>query len=104
LPHGLLILDWSAIPLAIGETLARARTRPIAAAARASGLLILLVVVVLASITGYLGPSYGPIDAMNVRRFQVLHYWVWPALAVALVIWWYHSLAGAEPAYSERQP
>ena len=53
--------------------------RPLAAVARASGLLMLLVVLFLASITGYLGPSYVSLDPMNFRRFQVLHYGVWPA-------------------------
>jgi hypothetical protein len=97
LPHGLFILDWSAIPLAIGETLARSRMRPIATAGRASGLIILLGVVFVASITGYLGPSsQGPSDAMTLRRFQMLHYCVLPALAVALVVWWYYSLAAAK--------
>lgn len=91
LPHALMILDWSVIPFAMGVTLARFRTRPIAAAARAMGLLTLVVVIFLASITGYLGPSYGPIDPMNFRRFQVLHYWAWPSLAIALVRWWYFS-------------
>ncbi len=102
--HGLMILDWNAIPLAVGEALARYSGRPLATAARVFGLLCFLFVVFLASITGYVGPSYGPIDAMNFHRFQVLHYWLFPALAVALVIWWYHSLAGPELAHSERKP
>ena len=52
----------------------------------------------LASITGYMGPSYGPIDPMNFRRFQVLHYWVFPSLAIALVSWWYLSSMLTDPA------
>jgi hypothetical protein len=98
LPHVLFVFDWSAIPFALGETLARPRMRPIVIAARVSGLVMLLGVVFLASITGYLGPSHASLDAMNFRRFQVLHYWLWPALAVALVIWWCHGLAGADSA------
>jgi len=39
LPHGLLIVDWCAIPLAIGETVARPRSRLLTTAARAAGLL-----------------------------------------------------------------
>jgi hypothetical protein len=57
----------SAIPLAIGVALARSRRRPIAAAAQAMGILTLSGAIFLASITGYLGPSYGPIDPMNLR-------------------------------------
>jgi hypothetical protein len=80
--------------------LARSRMRSIGSAARALGLLILLGVVFVATITGHLGPSHGPIDAMSLRRFQMLHYCVSAALAVALVVWWYHSLAAAETARS----
>jgi hypothetical protein len=98
LAHGLFVLDWSAIPLAIGVTFYGARTHPVAAAARATGLLMLLGVIFLASVTGYLGPSYGHIDAMSFRRFQVLHYWVWPLLAIALVSWWCISTTAADPA------
>jgi hypothetical protein len=98
LPHGLFIVDWSAIPLAVGVALARSRRRPIAAAARAIGILTLSGAIFLASITGYLGPSYGPIDPMSFRRFQVLHYWVFPSLAIALVSWWYLSSALTDPA------
>jgi hypothetical protein len=89
LPHGLFIVDWTAIPFAIGEILVRFRMRPVAAAARVAGLLMFLGVLFLSSITGYLGPSYGPIDPMNFRRFQILHYGVFPAFGIALVIWWY---------------
>jgi hypothetical protein len=98
LPHGLFMLDWSAIPLAIGVAAARPRRRPIATAARALGLLILLGTLFLASITGYLGPSRGPIDTMSFRRFQVLHYWVWPSVAIVLVVRWYRSPKAAESA------
>jgi hypothetical protein len=88
LPHGLLILDWIVIAFAIGEILARFRKRPLAAAVRVFGLLVLLGLLFLASITGYLGPSYGRLEPMTFRRFQILHYCVWPAIGVALVIWW----------------
>ena len=94
LPHGLFIfiMAWSAIPFAIGVTLTRSGGRPFTAAARTLGLLVLLGVIFLASVTGYLGPSHGPVDAMTLRRFQVLHYAVWPSIAIVLVAWWYHSL------------
>jgi hypothetical protein len=78
--------------------LARSRRRRNTAAVRAMGILTLLGVFFLASITGYTGPSYGPIDPMNFRRFQVLHYWVFPSLAIALVSWWYLSSMLTDPA------
>ncbi len=56
LSHGLLILAWNAIPLAIGVTLASAPARPVAATVRSLGLLLLLGVLFVASFTGYLGP------------------------------------------------
>jgi hypothetical protein len=88
LSHGLLILAWNAIPLAIGVTLARVRARPIIAAGRILGLLLLLVILFVASFTGYLGPSQGPIDARSLTRFRVLHYGLWPSVSIALVVWW----------------
>ena len=88
----------SAIPLAVGVASARSRRRRNTAAVRAMGILTLLGVFFLASITGYMGPSYGPIDPMNFRRFQVLHYWVFPSLAIALVSWWYLSSMLTDPA------
>jgi hypothetical protein len=97
-PHVLIIVDWIAIPLAIGVTLAHPRGHPIATAARAMGLLMILGVIFLASITGYAGPLHGPIDAMSVRRFQVLHYWLWPSLASAHVSWWYFRRTVTDPA------
>lgn len=91
LPHALIILDFNAIPLAIGVTSVYPRGHPLAAVARALGLLALLGIILLASFTGYLGPSNGGIDPMTFRRFQVLHYWVLPSVAIVLVIWWYRS-------------
>src|SRR5271166_5789950 len=96
LPHGLLIADWSAIPLAIGETVARPRGRLLTTAARAAGLLSLLGVVFLGSITGYLGPSQVQVDAMSLLRFQVLHYYVFPGMALGLILWWYHDKAAED--------
>jgi hypothetical protein len=94
LSHGLLILAWNAIPLAIGVSLAGARARPVFAAGRALGLLFLLGALFVASFTGYLGPSHGPIDALALTRFRVLHYGLFPALTIALVVaWWYYEPA-----------
>ena len=87
-------------------TLAHPRGHPIATASRAMGLLMLLGVIFLASATGYVGPLHGPIDAMNLRRFQVLHYGVWPSLASALLSWWFfrrtvraHSALGDDSSW-----
>jgi hypothetical protein len=92
LPHGLLIVAWNAIPFAIGVTLAGIRLRPAVATARSLGLLLLLAALFVASFTGYLGPSYGPMDVMTLDRFRVLHYIVCPPLSIALSIGWYHGL------------
>ena len=91
LSHGLLFWAWSAIPLAIGVTVARARAGPILAVGQVLGLLLLLVVLFVASFTGYLGPSHGPSDALSVTRFRVLHYGLWPSVSIALVAGWYHE-------------
>jgi hypothetical protein len=39
---------------------------------------------------------------MSFRRFQVLHYGVFPSFGVALLVWWYHGLARGVPADYER--
>jgi hypothetical protein len=96
--HGLLIVAWSAIPIAIGITSALLRGHPLARFARPLGFLSLLGVLFLASTTGYLGPSSGPYDAMTLRRFQWLHEWIMPSLAIALVTWWFRSLKPARKA------
>lgn len=92
LSHGLLILAWTSVLLGIGVTLSRLRSRPFATAAQVLLFLLLLAVLLGTSFTGYLGPSSGPTDEMTLRRFQVLHYWVFPTLATALVVWWYSHL------------
>jgi hypothetical protein len=91
LSRGLLILAWNAIPLALGATLAWARARPIVTMARSLGIPLLLGVLFVASFTGYLGPSQGPIDALSLTRFRVLHYGLCPSASIALVVWWYHE-------------
>jgi hypothetical protein len=91
LSHGLLIWAWNAIPLAIGVTLARACARPIVAVGRTFGLLLLLVVLFVASFTGYLGPSLGPTDALSLTRFRVHHYGLWPSVSIVLVAGWYYE-------------
>ena len=64
---------------------------PILAVGQVLGLLLLLVVLFVASFTGYLGPSHGPSDALSVTRFRVLHYGLWPSVSIALVAGWYHE-------------
>jgi hypothetical protein len=96
LSHGLLILAWNAIPLAIGVVLAGARARPVGATVRSLGLLLLLGVLFVASFTGYLDPSQGSIDAMSRNRFRVLHSGVCPSLSIALAVGWYYGLKADE--------
>ncbi len=96
LSHGLLILAWNAIPLAIGVNLAWARAHPIVRAGRCLGLLLLLGGLFVASFTGYLGLSHGPIDALSLARFRVLHYGQCPSVSIALVVWWYYEPEAAE--------
>jgi hypothetical protein len=103
LPHYLFFLAWYAVPIAIGVTLARSRASPIVRAGRSLGLLLLLGAIFVASVTGYLGPSHGPIDSMALNRFRVLHYGVCPSVAIVLVIWWYHGLeADRDPRSRDR--
>ncbi len=96
LSHGSLILAWNAIPLAIGVNLAWVRAHPIIRAGRCVGLLLLLGGLFVASFTGYLSPSQGPIDGLSLIRFRVLHYGLCPSVSVALVAWWYYEPEVAE--------
>jgi hypothetical protein len=98
LSHGLLILAWNAIPLAIGVNLAWARAHPIKRAGRCFGLLLLLGVLFVASFTGYLDLSQGPVDALSLAQFRVLHYGVCPSVSIALVVWWYYEPEAAHGA------
>ena len=91
LSHGLLILAWNAIPVAMGVNLASARAHRNIGALRSLGLLLLLGVLFVASLTGYFGPSQGPIDALSLARFRVLHYGLCPSMSIALVVWWYYK-------------
>jgi hypothetical protein len=93
LSHALLIGEWLILPPVIGITWARIRGRVRVAVASTLGFLGLLGALLLASITGYLGPSNGPYDLLALRRFQFLHYGVMPLLVMAIVGWWYASLA-----------
>ena len=74
--HVIFILAWHAVPFAIGVALGRPGGHSLAASARVAGLSTLLGVIFLASITGYLGPSYGQVYEMSLVRFRVLHFWV----------------------------
>jgi hypothetical protein len=89
LSQALLIWDWNAVPFSIGVSLARPRGRPFVAVASALAPIATPGAIFLASITGYLGPSYGPIDPMTYTRFRVLHYGVFPWLALGLSGAWY---------------
>ena len=91
-PHLLLTLAWSVVPFTIGVTIACARHRPLVAAGYVTASLLSLGAMFVASLTGYIGPSRGPIDPMNLVRFKVMHYGVFPAVTVALAAVGYHGL------------
>jgi hypothetical protein len=91
LSHGLLVWAWSVILPSIGIALVGARSRPIVALMRTFGLSLLLVVLFVASLTGYLGPSRGPIDALSLARFRMLHFRLWPTVSIVLISAWYYQ-------------
>ena len=67
--HGVMILAWNAIPFATGVTMASLR-RPVVQHTSPWPWSRLLVVLFLASVTGYVGPAYGPIDALASGDFR----------------------------------
>lgn len=90
--HLLVIAVWLvAVSIALGPTIERAVRRRRWLIGLAQGTLGFAAVglAILTALTGYLGPSHGPIDSMTLQRFRVLHLGVFPALlAVALAGWW----------------
>jgi uncharacterized protein YhhL (DUF1145 family) len=83
-----IIFEWMVLPLAAGFALASPHRRPVGRALSVLMLMALLGTTLLASLTGYLGPSRGDVDPMTLRRFRILHYGVFPALTVGLAVWW----------------
>lgn len=88
--HAMVILAWLTIPLAAGILLAQdLRLRPVAALWWCVVAFLLFAMLVLASLTGYLGPTtQGPLDADTLRRFRTLHFAVLPGVIVGLLIVW----------------
>jgi hypothetical protein len=94
LPHALFIVAWNVVPIAAGVEFAQLSAPPLRVTIRALGRMFLIPVLWVDCLTGYVGPSHGPIDPMNLRRFEILHFWLGPLAAFALVIWWFR---GARP-------
>ena len=88
----LIILGWYVVPFSMGVRISLSRRGPYATAGACLVPLALLGVIFLATITGYLGPSHGQINPMSLQRFRVMHYGVWPVLAVALAVTWFGGL------------
>jgi hypothetical protein len=90
--HIFLIAAWLFAPFAIGVLWQQKfRRRPGLAIAQSLLLMMVVAAVLLASFTGYLGPSYTNMLAEETRhRFRVLHFYVFPgAMAVLLLGWWW---------------
>ena len=90
--HGLVIFAWNSVPFGMGVALVRGRQHPFAGLVQTLAVSFLLIVTFLASVTGYLGPLRGQVDPMSLHRFRVLHYWVFPGLALGLTLFWFRSL------------
>jgi hypothetical protein len=90
--HAFVIVLWLCVPFAIGALLRLYfRSRPVVAIVQLVTLLLVLCIGLLASFTGYLGPSH--IDAIaqeTHNRFVILHLYFLPALFLVLLIeWWW---------------
>jgi hypothetical protein len=92
LPHGVFLLDWYVVAFSVGVILASPGRHPLARVAFGLVPVWFLGVIVLAALTGYLGPSHGQTDPNALDRFRVLHFWAWPALGAALWAAWYRGL------------
>lgn len=95
--HVFFIVWWLGVPFGIGILLQQDFGKhPVAAIVQAIALLMGLAIVLVASMTGYLGPAnLPPVDPAvgeeTYNRFLVLHLVVLPGLCAALTVqwWWY---------------
>ena len=90
--HGLVIFIWLAVPFTIGVVLRSVGQRRSGIAVKILALLALFGIALLASMTGYLGPSHGTGDLETLHRFNVLHQLVLPGLAAGLTLYWFRLL------------
>ena len=89
LGHVAVVAAWLVAPLGAGiflyAAVAEGTTRCWVGAA-AAGLSV--VAVLLTAVTGYMGPTRAATGAQHILRFELLHLFVAPALAAAVLIGW----------------
>jgi cytochrome bd-type quinol oxidase subunit 2 len=106
--HALVIAVWCFVPFSVAVGLqSNFRWRPGLAIAQTIVLLSLLCVVLLASFTGYLGPSYNASVSEETRnRFTVLHQFALPTLVATLLTasYWLFGPHRRQAAESSGQP
>jgi hypothetical protein len=87
--HSLVIIAWVGVPFGIGVGLQQHGHDPAVAAFLTLGLIALLGVVVIASISGYSGATHVEgITEESLNRFKVLHLGFFPAIIAALLAGW----------------
>lgn len=103
--HVLVILLWLAIPFASGAALERhLKSRPLPTIAQVLALLLLLGAALLASFTGYVGPTHVQhIRQETLNRFLVLHCVALPILMGILLAAWFWSFFRASPRHSHAE-
>ncbi len=89
--HLLTIELWWTIPFSIGVALQRNfLSRPIFAIGQFIFFVGVFCLTLLASISGYLGPSHASyISVESYNRFRVVHFWVLPTLCILICTGWY---------------
>jgi hypothetical protein len=90
--HAIVIFLWLSMPFGGGVLLQKCfRRRTLIAVLQLVVLLIIPAIGLLASITGYLGPTYSPpVSEETHKRFEILHEYFLPGILVALLVeWWW---------------
>lgn len=89
--HVLVILLWICVPFAVlALAIGKLWRFPLTTIGQGFVLLLAIPVMLLASFTGYLGPSYDPLMNEETRiRFLVLHCFILPALLTCLLVAWF---------------